>query len=229
MSSAAALEHGSGSIDAYKLQQLMAVMQPGQQLGAHNAVSLADQLREAAAACDFAFAGTAAAAAGNNGHLPHDDADRMRQAQPAPAARDAAPATAALAADAAALRKRPGGQDAAAAADAANAQQVRQSRPRHNESMNAANGTARPDQVAGEGRKHKRRRKAHGEPFDFSKYATRYVALRLMYIGWPYHGFPQQVRRVCACTIRLHDAQQLQNVQPAAVALFLFLLPSSMP
>ena len=36
-------------------------------------------------------------------------------------------------------------------------------------------------------------KRAKQQGFDFARYQTRYVALRLLYLGWAYHGFPSQV------------------------------------
>lgn len=36
------------------------------------------------------------------------------------------------------------------------------------------------------------KKKAKGREFDFKKYNTRHIALKILYLGWDYHGFAAQ-------------------------------------
>ncbi|KAK3087246.1 hypothetical protein FSP39_003526 [Pinctada imbricata] len=50
------------------------------------------------------------------------------------------------------------------------------------------------------------RKKAKGREFDFKKYNTRHVALKILYMGWDYHGFAVQEETEKTIEAALFDA-----------------------
>ena len=156
-------------VDAATLRQLLSTLRPGVELSAASAPQLAADLRAAAAAAETFFAAPTPAAAPGSAVPAAATAAETFFVAPTPAA---AP-----------------GSAVPAAATAADMPADSQGRCRTGPHPGAAAPAAAP--AAAEPPPAKRQ-KAAAAPFDFARFRRRPVVLRLLYIGWSYHGFPSQ-------------------------------------